>query len=134
MRALILLSLALAAPCFAQPVTVAPWMTGEWLAQLYAGGDMSDIQGSYDHFTQEDRIDLRRRLSKERAEAYVDGVHDATEGKQWCYSQTTKPTPGTLHDEVFWALRAMPPDQLKRNASDLIVEVWRRKWPCGGKP
>ena len=134
MRALILLGLALGTSCAAQPVTVAPWMSGESLVQLYAGGDISDIQGSYGRFTQEDRIDVRHRISKERAEAYVDGVHDATEGKLWCYSQVTRPKPGTLHEEVLWALRAMPADQLKRNASDLIVETWRRKWPCGGKP
>jgi hypothetical protein len=133
MRGALLLALALAAPCGAQPVTVAPWMTGEWLVDLYNGGDLSGIQGSYGHFTREDRIEVQRRIAKERAEAYVSGIHDATEGKQWCYNPS-KPKPSTLQEEVFWGLRALPADQLKRNASDLIVELWRRKWPCGGKP
>jgi hypothetical protein len=134
MRAAIVLVGALALPCAAQPAAVAPWMTGEWLARLYTGDDISDIAEGYGRYTREDRIDIRTRIAKERADAYVDGVHDATEGKQWCYSALTRPKPSTLREEVIWGLRAMPPESLKRNASDLIVEIWRKKWPCGGKP
>jgi hypothetical protein len=126
------LTLALAAPCRAQPVTLAPWMTGQALIDLLDGGDVSDIKGGYRQFTQEDRVELRRQMSKQQGEAYINGVHDATEGKLWCFS-ASKPKPSTLQEEVFWGLRALPVDQLKRNASDLIVELWRKKWPCGGK-
>jgi hypothetical protein len=133
MRALILLALAIAAPCGAQPVTVASWMTGAALVELYNGGSLSDITEGYGHFTREDRIDYRRRLAKERAEAYVDGVHDATEGRMWCYNAMARPKPTTLHEEILWGLRALPASQLKGNAADLVVEIWRKKWPCGGK-
>jgi hypothetical protein len=134
MRALILLAGALALPCSAQPASVAPWMTGAWLVELYNGGDSADIKDGYGHFTREERVELRGRMARERAEAYVTGVHDATEGRLWCYNAVFRPKPSTLQEEIFWSLRALTPDQLKRNAADLIVEQWRRKWPCGGKP
>lgn len=132
MRTAILLAAVMPLACMAQPVAVAPWMTGAALVELYDGGDVSDIKAGYGHFTREDRIDLRREMAKARARAYVDGIHDATEGKQWCFDPA-KPAPSSLHDEVFWTLRAMPSSELRRNAGDLIVDIWRRNWPCGGQ-
>ena len=69
-------------------------------------------------------------LDDRRAESYMDGVHDATEGKGWCYDAKSKPKPDTIKETVIWTLRAMPPDQLKRNAADLIVEILAAKYPC----
>ena len=69
-------------------------------------------------------------LNDQRAESYMDGVHDATEGKGWCYDAKSKPKPDTIKETVIWALRSMPSDQLKRNAADLIVEILAAKYPC----
>ena len=84
-------------------------------------------------------FDLTREqyMDKELARLYISGVHDSTEGKSWCFSQKYRPKPDTLQGDIMAALRAMPPDQLRRNAADIIVEVWRKKWPClpdGSKP
>lgn len=124
MRALVLFGLALTAalPCQAQRVDVAPWMTGAQLLQLLtlpagAKNGLDLTPGQYD--------------AAERGRAYVEGVHDATEGKTWCYSERYHPGPGALMGDVIGGLRALPSEQLKRNASALIEEIWARKWPCG---
>jgi hypothetical protein len=105
----------------AQPVSVAPWMTGQRLVELAAWPANA-----------RDNIDLtpRQRMDQELVAMFVVGVHDATEGKGWCYSQTAKPKPGTLHELAIDKLRALPSEQLKRAAADLIVETWRAKYPC----
>jgi hypothetical protein len=64
------------------------------------------------------------------AQMYIHGVHDSTEGKQWCYSDQLKPKPGTLEDYALNGLRALPAAELTRNASDLITAIWRAKLPC----
>jgi len=61
---------------------------------------------------------------------YIHGVHDATEGKSWCYGHVGKPKPDILEDAAIDGIRGLPRRQLKRNASDLIVEIWRARYPC----
>jgi Rap1a immunity proteins len=113
-----LLCLALALPeCLAQPVTIAPWMTGQRLVEMYEGRKSYETESA-------------EKLREMLADAYVDGVHDATEGKGWCYSYKYKPKPTTIHEHVIWDLRAMPAEQLKRNAADLIVELLSKRYPC----
>lgn len=124
MRALILLGLAVAAPCGAQPVTVAPWMTGARLVEMVSFPPTA--KGNFD-LTREQYLDA------ERVRLYIEGVHDATEGKDWCYSERYRPGPDALREQAEMGLRALAkrdPDRLKRNAAELIVEVWREKWPC----
>jgi hypothetical protein len=121
MRALALLGMAIALPCVAQPVSVAPWMTGERLVELARWP-----AGAKDNFD----LTPPQYLNQQMAKMYVHGVHDTAEGKSWCYSQRYKPKPDVLEDDALDGLRALPPEQLKRNAADLIVEIWRSKWPC----
>jgi hypothetical protein len=124
MRALILLALA-ATTCSAQQVRQAPWMTGADLVKLF-----EHTSGA----TSRTSATAVEQLHQYQAEAYLNGVHDATEGKDWCYSTKYSPHQDELWAEALWGLRALPPDQLRRSAAELVVEVWRKKWPCGRKP
>ncbi|MFL6672405.1 MAG: Rap1a/Tai family immunity protein [Massilia sp.] len=123
-RASYLVAVALSGTALAQPVSQVPWMTGERLVQLTTAAP--GAKGNFD-LTREQYRD------HERVRNYVEGVHDATEGKDWCYSEKYHPGPSALQEDAVWGLRKLPPDQLKRNAADLIVGIWRKKWPCGGK-
>jgi hypothetical protein len=120
MRALLLVALALAAPVGAQTVKQAPWMTGERLLALVA----------FPQPAGKSEIDIH--LDEERARSYIDGVHDATEGKGWCFGHTRRPKPHLLAEEAVDGIKGLPPAQLKRNAADLLVEIWRVKNPCLG--
>jgi hypothetical protein len=118
-RALAVL-LALALPVHAddehRPVPplpkVAPWMTGAQLVQK-----------------------LSSPAEARDAELYIKGAHDATERKEWCFADRSgkappKPRPPDLQAFVLNGLHALPPAELKRNAADLIIELWQDKWPC----
>jgi hypothetical protein len=91
---------------------VAPWMTG---------------------------ADLLRKLNtpvdNASAEDYIKGIHDATERRDWCYrapdlKPIAKPRPADMLAMVRSALTALPASQLKRNAADLVRQVWEDKWVC----
>lgn len=125
-------ALALSSPALAQPVSQAPWMTGAELVRLYSGEGHALILEGRGKFTRDELARFHDQQNEMRADAYMDGVHDQTEGKAWCYSARYYPKPDTLRGEVIWELRKLPKDQLKRNAADLIVEAWSKKWPCGG--
>ncbi|GAB3416578.1 hypothetical protein NX774_12290 [Massilia agilis] len=114
---------ALAAHAHAQLAAVSPWMTGERLLELAKWPDGA-----------RDNLDLtpRQNLAQQQAKLYLHGVHDATEGKAWCYSAETRPKPAVLESAALDALRSMPPSQLKRNAADLVVQAWASAWPCRG--
>jgi hypothetical protein len=118
MRAVLLAGLVLAAPCCAQPVSQAPWMTGERFLALIA---FPPAPG---------KSELEVHMDAEKAKLYIHGVHDSTEGKGWCYGQPYKPKPDILEDAVIDGVKGLPPAQLKRNAADLFVEIWRAKYPC----
>jgi hypothetical protein len=120
MRALILLALALALPAHADdehrplpPIPkAAPWMTGARLVQMLASP-----------------------TEARDAELYIKGAHDATERREWCFIDRngkvpTKPRAVDLQAFILGGLRALPPAELKRNAADLLIELWQDKWPC----
>jgi hypothetical protein len=113
--------------CKAQTVVDAPWMTGQRLLEMIPQA------GAFDEATGQIRrkqATLKDEFDRIRAESYIDGVHDSTEGKTWCFSKQFKPKPDTLHSQIIWGLRALTRDELQRSAADLIVEVWREKYPC----
>ena len=68
--------------------------------------------------------------NREFVRGFIHGVHDATEGKAWCWSARHEPAPDELEEDARRALQQMSDTQLKRNAAGLIVEVWRTRWPC----
>lgn len=72
-------------------------------------------------------------LDEERARLYIQGVHDATEGKGWCFGVARRPKPALLEQEAIDGIKGMTQAQLKRNAADLLVEIWIVKNPCAAK-
>jgi hypothetical protein len=112
---------ALAVPAFAQPVTVAPWMTGAHLLELATWPP-----GAKDNFD----LAPRQVLDRQSAQLYLHGVHDATEGRAWCYDRQTRPKPDVIEDAALASLRALPAARLQQNAADLLVVAWAARWPC----
>lgn len=70
------------------------------------------------------------RQEKEKAQLYLLGVLDATEGKSWCqYSQLQTIT---LQEFVFEYFKKLPQEQLTRRASQLIEAAMVKNFPCKG--
>ncbi|WP_288379973.1 Rap1a/Tai family immunity protein [uncultured Massilia sp.] len=113
--------IASAVPATAQPVSERPWMTGQQFVELSAWPDNAHSN-----------IDLTplQAMNQELARMFLVGVHDATEGKAWCFGLRAKPKPDTLKDQAISGLRAMNQQQLRRSAAELVVEIWRSKYPC----
>lgn len=124
MRAAFLLCLAVALPAGAQPVSAVPWMTGERLLKMVTFPP--GTKGNFD-------LTREQYLEAQRARYYIEGVHDNSEGKSWCYSERYQPGPDALLDDIYSGLRKLPPARLKRNAADLITEIWATRWPCPGR-
>ncbi|GAB3417465.1 hypothetical protein NX774_14780 [Massilia agilis] len=121
MRALIVLALFVATLSAAAQTGKPPWMTGERLLQLVAYPPTA--KGNFD-------LTPKQHLDAERARAYVEGVHDSSDGQRWCNSKQVPAGPDALREAVEMNLRKLPPDQLKRNAADLVIETWASRWPC----
>ncbi len=135
MRALALVGMLATSPCIAQPVATVPWMTGERLVKL-----MGNVAPASVNWTPASPFRTRAIAAEymdmsngEFVRGYIQAVHDASEGKHWCWSERGKPLPHELEADARLALQRMPGAQLKRNAADLIVEVWRKAWPCPGE-
>lgn len=109
------------------------WMTGEGLLRLLTPVAPADIAAPA-NATAQDRQQLADALSVQNArifEGYITAVHDATEGKSWCENRTIKsPKAETLDAVSREGLWSLPSNQLKRNASDLLIEIWRERWSC----
>jgi hypothetical protein len=132
MRALILIGLLAGAPCLAQPAATMPWMTGERLVKMLGNTDPNTVawKPGGPFRTQAIAAEYMDMANGEFVRGYIQGVHDATEGKDWCWSRKYQPMAHELEFDARHALQRMPAIQLKRNAADLIVEVWRETWPC----
>lgn len=132
MRALILLGAALALPAKAQHADTLPWMTGAALVKLMGNVDPRTVGWRPDSPFRSQAIaaEFLDRTNGEFVHGYIQAVHDATEGKTWCWSDRYQPHPDELESDARHALQQMPDAQLKRNAADLIAEVWRKRWPC----
>lgn len=119
---LVLLGLALVLLTTTQSVRATPWITGEELLELVTYPPSA--KNNFD-------LTPKQYLDAERARLYIEGVHDYSEGKSsWCYSKGYQPKPDVMREAVEIGLRKLPPEQLKRNAADLIVEIWSKRWPC----
>jgi hypothetical protein len=134
MRAALLLGLALAMPCGAQPAAPAPQMTGEALVKLMGNADPATVTWSptspfRTRAIVAEYIDLS---NGEFVRGFIQGVRDATEGKAWCPRADVRPLPHEMDAEARHALQRMPAAQLKHDAAELIVEVWRASWACPG--
>jgi hypothetical protein len=128
----IALAAVVAMPCAAQHANKLPWMTGEHLVKLWGNVDPSAVvwSASSPFRTRAIAAEYQDMANGELAHGYILGIHDATEGKAWCWNDKYQPHPDELESDVRNALQRMPDAQLKGNAAELITEVWRKKWPC----
>lgn len=117
---------------FMQPAR-AEWMTGEHLLQRWSPVNPADIslQPGGILATKQLVAEHRTMMNREYIQGYIEALSDATKGRSWCFNgKYQTPNPETFWDESQWGLRRLPAEQLKRNAADLLVEIWRKKWPC----
>ncbi len=124
MRALILataLAVAQTSTVGAAPVPASQPATSQCVSCRYTGAQL--IQ---DYFPNKG-VSYARHVE---AWAYIDGVYDATEGRDWCYPKAVRINPDELAGGVAWALRELPATALKGNAAPLIVAYLRKKFPC----
>lgn len=63
-----------------------------------------------------------------KADLYLLGVLDATEGKIWCDYKTLKIF--TVHEVVYRYFQTLPPERLKERASTLILEALVKDHSC----
>lgn len=132
-RAVLLLALVLASPGIqAQRAAVAPWMTGEQLLRKLDEVSPQDVPWTpQSSVSREELAALHTYSNVEFARGYVHALHDATEGKAWCFNNKhLTPNPSDFWDESRWGLARLSPEQKKRNAADLLPAIWRAKWPC----
>lgn len=131
-QAALLLAIALAASISqAQRADVTPWMTGERLVKLMGNVDPATVSWTPDSPFRSRAIaaEYRDLVNGEFVHGYIHAVHDASEGKAWCWSQY-KPKPHEMDADVRHTLQRTTAAQLKRSAAELIVEHWRKKYPC----
>ena len=135
MRAPILLVLIAAAPCIAQPAAPSPQMTGEALVELM--GNVNPAQVSWSPAspfrTRAIAAEYIDMSNGEFVHGFIQGVHDATQGKAWCPSAKVTPLPHEMHANARRALQLLPTAELQRGAADLVTAVWRKSWPCPGQ-
>jgi hypothetical protein len=132
MRTLILISVVVSAPSFAQPADAVSWMTGEHLVKMMGNVDPNTVTWTPESPFRSKAVaaEYMDMVRGEYVRGFIQGVHDASEGKKWCWSSKYKPKAHEMEADARHALQGMPPVQLKRNAADLIAEVWRKSWPC----
>jgi hypothetical protein len=141
-RALLLaLALAVAVPASqAAPAVATRWpepaprMTGETLLRRLKPIDPATITvppNVRGNLNKQDLADLHTINNVNYVEGYLEALYDATEGTVWCYNAKAKvPKPDTFFDESRQGLYRVAADQLKRPAEELLLEIWRAKWPC----
>ena len=131
-RAAILLALmCTVAFSHAQHLTIGPRITGERLIAKLRPVDPATVtpnQGS--GLTKESLVEFYGIVNYNFYDGYITALHDATEGRAWCYNKKYKiPKGDALSDETRQALFSLSSEQLKRNAAELLVEIWSAKWP-----
>jgi hypothetical protein len=128
MKRLLLVALVAAA----MPASAASWLTGEQLVKLLANADPASVAWTDDSpfRTRAIAAQYLDMSNGEFVRGYIQAVHDATEGRDWCAGKQVKPLPHELADDARRALQRMPAAQLKLNAAELITHAWRQKWPC----
>ena len=123
----------------AQRSGITPWVRGQDLIEKITPVDPADLtsHSKGDLFTPAQMARFRTINNGYFYQGYISALHDATEGKSWCFNVKYKsPKQDTFDDVTRQALFSLSATQLKRDASELLIEIWREKWPCpdgGGK-
>ena len=135
MRALILLGLMLTVPCVAQLPAPSPQMTGEALVKLMGNVDPAQVTWSpaSPFRTRAIAAEYIDMSNGEFVRGFIQGVHGATQGKEWCPGAQVRPLPHEMDADARRALQRLPAAELKRGAAELIAAVWRKSWPCPGQ-
>ncbi|MES2325168.1 MAG: Rap1a/Tai family immunity protein [Pseudomonadota bacterium] len=129
---MLLLAIALVMPAsYGQAASQFPRMTGQHLVKFLGNVDSRNVHWSPDSPFRSKIIDAEYLdlINREFVSGYIQAVHDSSEGKSWCW-QEYKPKPDELAADARHVQQRMTDDQLKKNAADLIVEVWSKKFPC----
>lgn len=133
MRTLVLVfGSALAFPVLAQRADVAPWVTGEQLVRKLDAVDPRDVPWTpQSRLSRDELAALHTVANVEFVRGYMAALHDATEGKAWCFSDRARsPGADAFWHESRWRLADLPSIQKKRAAADLLPAIWRAAWPC----
>jgi hypothetical protein len=133
MRALlVLLGGMLSLPAFAQRTAVTPWVTGAQLLGKLEPVNPTDVPWTpRSGVSREELAAMHTHTNIEYARGYIEALHDATEGRVWCYDDKHKvPNPDTFWDESRWGLGRLSAADRKRSAAELLPVIWREKWPC----
>lgn len=133
----LLFLLITAGAAYSVKATDAPthWMTGEHLLKRLEPVDPATVPWRPDSkWSREELAEQQAVVNTEFVRGFVAALHDATEGRSWCFNHAYKvPKPDTFWEESRWGLARLAPAQLKGNAADLLVDIWRQKWPCQPK-
>ncbi len=65
---------------------------------------------------------------RERAELYLLGVMDSTEGRTWCDYKTFKTI--TLRERIFEGFKIIEQHKLDERASAIIEKILSKRYPC----
>ena len=135
MRAPILFLLMAAAPGLVQPAAPSAQMTGEALVKLMGNVDPALVSWSpaSPFRTRAIAAEYIDMSNGEFVRGFIQAMHDATRGKEWCPGAQIRPLPHEMEADARHALQRLPAAELKRGAADLIVAVWRKAWPCPGQ-
>lgn len=71
------------------------------------------------------------KVTREKAQMYMVGVWDSTEGKSWCGFNMFKST--SLQEMVYRHFDKLPAQRLNERASKLIEEALAKNHPCKGQ-
>ena len=112
---------------------VAPYVTGEMLIRKLTPVESVDMtsHSEGDLLSKEEMARFRTIVNYNFYEGYFSAVHDAAVNKRFCYnSKYPIPKPDIVESVARQGLFSLSAEQLKRDASELLVEIWRQKWPC----
>jgi hypothetical protein len=97
---------------------IVPRVTGEMLVEYYVGK----------RGVQNPELDANAFVKQQFAKGYLAGVADAAQGKDWCDKGQAKT--GEIDAAVVRGLRELPPQELRKDASALVIDLLRKRFPC----
>ena len=115
----------------AQPAAQLPWMTATHLVKLMGNVDARTVEWSPQSpfLSRAIAAEYQDMVNGEFVHGYIQAVHDSTEGREWCWIHS-KPKQHILIENTRRHLQQLSSTELQRNASALIVEHWRKQFPC----
>lgn len=100
-------------PVLALPAPYAPTLSGARFVSM---------------LTRPEPLNSADYIEREKAYSYLDGSRDSAEGRVWCDADHLK-TPDMAY-ELADDIAKLPAAQQAKNASLLILDLLRQKYPC----